>query len=70
MPCILNAANEVAVSAFLSGKIKFTQMSDLVEYTMEKAEYFSSPGLAFLESTNTRAREIAISYINELNKKS
>jgi 1-deoxy-D-xylulose-5-phosphate reductoisomerase len=70
MPCILNAANEVAVSAFLSGKIKFTQMSDLVEYTMEKAEYFSSPGLAFLESTNTRAREIALSYINELNKKS
>jgi 1-deoxy-D-xylulose-5-phosphate reductoisomerase len=70
MPCILNAANEVAVNAFLSGKISFIQMSDLVEYTMEKAEYFSSPGLAFLESTNTRAREIALSYINQLNKKS
>lgn len=70
MPCILNAANEVAVNAFLSGKIGFMQMSDLVEHTMEKTEYFSSPGLGFLETTNSKAREIALNYINELIKKS
>jgi 1-deoxy-D-xylulose-5-phosphate reductoisomerase len=70
MPCIMNAANEVAVSAFLSGKIGFVQMSDLVEYTMEHSEYFASPGLGFLETTNNQARGIALSFINELIKKS
>ena len=70
MPCIMNAANEAAVSAFLSGKIGFLEMSDVVEYTMEKTEYFASPGLGFLETSNTRARTIAQNYINELSKKS
>jgi 1-deoxy-D-xylulose-5-phosphate reductoisomerase len=70
MPCIMNAANEAAVSAFLSGKIGFLQMPDVVEYTMEKSEYFASPGLGFLETSNTRARTIAQNYINELSKKS
>jgi len=70
MPCIMNAANEVAVSAFLSGKIGFLQMSDVVEFVMEKTEYFASPGLSFLETSNTRARTIAQNYINELYKKS
>jgi 1-deoxy-D-xylulose-5-phosphate reductoisomerase len=70
MPCIMNAANEVAVNAFLSGKIGFLQMSDVVEFTMEKTEYFASPGLGFLETSNARARTIAQNYINELCKKS
>jgi len=70
MPCIMNASNEVAVSAFLSGKIGFLQMSDVVEFTMEKTEYFASPGLGFLEISNARARTIAQNYINELCKKS
>lgn len=69
MPCILNAANEVAVSAFLSGKISFLQMSEVVEHTMDKTEYFASPGLSFLETTNTKARETASHYINELIKR-
>jgi 1-deoxy-D-xylulose-5-phosphate reductoisomerase len=70
MPCIMNAANEVAVSAFLSGKIGFLQMSDVVEFTMEKSEYFASPGLGFLETSNSRAKTIAMNYINELCRKS
>lgn len=70
MPCIMNAANEVAVSAFLSGKIGFLQMSDVVEFTMEKTEYFASPGLGFLETSNSSARTVAQNYINELLKKS
>jgi 1-deoxy-D-xylulose-5-phosphate reductoisomerase len=70
MPCIMNAANEVAVSAFLSGKIGFLQMSDVVEYTMEETEYFASPGLSFLETSNSRAKTVAQNYINELCKKS
>jgi 1-deoxy-D-xylulose-5-phosphate reductoisomerase len=70
MPCIMNAANEIAVSAFLAGKIGFMKMSDVVEFTMEKTEYFASPGLGFLEVSNKRAREVASHFINELYKKS
>jgi 1-deoxy-D-xylulose-5-phosphate reductoisomerase len=66
----MNAANEVAVNAFLAGKIGFLQMSDVVEYTMGKAEYFASPGIGFLETSNNRAKAIALNYINELYKKS
>jgi 1-deoxy-D-xylulose-5-phosphate reductoisomerase len=70
LPCIMNAANEVAVNAFLAGKIGFLQMSDVVEFTMEKTEFFASPGLNFLETSNTRARAVALNYINELYRKS
>jgi len=70
MPCIMNAANEVAVNAFLSGKVGFLQMSDVVAFTMEKTEYFASPGLGFLETSNSSARTVAQKYINELLKKS
>jgi 1-deoxy-D-xylulose-5-phosphate reductoisomerase len=68
MPCIMNAANEIAVNAFLAGKIGFLQMSDLVEYTMENTEYLATPGLGFLETSNMRARGIASDYINNLCK--
>ena len=70
MPCILNAANEIAVNAFLSGRIGFLQMSDVVEHAMEKTEYFSSPGLGFLQTSDKRARAIATDYIKELQKRS
>jgi len=45
-------------------------MSDVVEFTMEKTEYLASPGLGFLETTNSNARKIAQNFINELLKKS
>jgi 1-deoxy-D-xylulose-5-phosphate reductoisomerase len=70
LPCIMNAANEVAVNAFLAGKIGFLQMSDVVEFTMENTEFLASPGLGFLETSNNRARAIALNYINELYRKS
>jgi 1-deoxy-D-xylulose-5-phosphate reductoisomerase len=70
LPCIMNAANEVAVNAFLAGKIGFLQMSDVVEFTMEKTEFFASPGLSFLETSDKRARTVALNYINELYRKS
>lgn len=59
MPCILNAANEKAVAAFLDGRIKFTDMARLVHYTMEKTPYISSPDLATLVATNKEALKIA-----------
>ncbi len=68
MPCILNAANEVAVNSFLSGKTGFVQMSDVVEYTMENTEYIAAPGLGYLESSDQVARETAVKYVNKLQK--
>ena len=68
MPCILNAANEMAVNAFLDGKIGFTQMPDIVEYTMENSLYSASPDLDLLEVSDSSARETALSFINKLQK--
>jgi len=68
MPCILNAANEVAVNSFLSGKTGFVEMSDVVEYTMDNTEYIAAPGLGYLESSDQIARETAVKYVNKLHK--
>jgi 1-deoxy-D-xylulose-5-phosphate reductoisomerase len=68
-PCILNAANEMAVTAFLEEKIGFMQMPDIVEYTLENCLYSPSPDLDFLEITDYNARELAINIINKLHKK-
>jgi len=66
MPCIMNAANEIAVTAFMDGKIGFVQMSDVVSWAMEKCSFSASPDLEFLEETDFRARELAIKYVNKL----
>jgi 1-deoxy-D-xylulose-5-phosphate reductoisomerase len=68
MPCILNAANEIAVGAFLDEKIGFTQMPEIVEYTMENCSFSPSPDLDFLEVTDTCARETALRFITKLQK--
>ncbi len=63
MPCILNAANEVAVDAFLNDKINFTEIFDIVEKTMHKAPYIKTPTLDDLFETDKEARRIAQSMI-------
>jgi 1-deoxy-D-xylulose-5-phosphate reductoisomerase len=69
MPCILNAANEIAVNAFLNEEIGFMQMPEIVEYTMENTLFNSSPDLDSLEISDAVARETALSFINKLYKK-
>lgn len=64
MPCILNAANERAVAAFLREKIKFTDMPKLAEFTMEKTPYISSPTLEDLIATNSEALRIADEWLS------
>jgi 1-deoxy-D-xylulose-5-phosphate reductoisomerase len=66
MPCILNAANEIAVNAFLTEKTGFLQMSDIVEYTMENSDFSPSPDLDFLEISDRNARVVAANFINKL----
>ena len=58
MPCILNAANEVVVEAFLSGKIGFLQMPGVIEEAMNKVSYIENPGLDDLILTNTETRKV------------
>jgi 1-deoxy-D-xylulose-5-phosphate reductoisomerase len=59
MPCILNAANEVVVEAFLREKIGFLKMSDIIEATMDKCSYLIHPGYDDYVRTDTEARRIA-----------
>jgi 1-deoxy-D-xylulose-5-phosphate reductoisomerase len=66
MPCIMNAANEIAVASFMEGKTVFTAMPDVVEYTMNKCPFSANPDLDYLEETDARAREIAADFINKL----
>ena len=59
MPCILNAANEIAVAAFLKDKIGFLNMSDLIADCMEKITFVSNPTLEDYVETNKETRILA-----------
>ena len=59
MPCILNAANEIAVEAFLNDKIGFLNMSDLIANCMEKITFVANPNLEDYVATNEATRILA-----------
>ena len=59
MPCILNAANEIAVAAFLQDKIGFLNMSDLIADCMEKITFVSNPTLEDYIATDEATRKLA-----------
>lgn len=63
MPCIMNAANEVAVAAFLQGKTSFYGITGIVERCMDGADFVENPDMdtifATNDSTAARAREMA-----------
>ncbi|NLI23345.1 MAG: 1-deoxy-D-xylulose-5-phosphate reductoisomerase [Bacteroidales bacterium] len=59
MPCIMNAANEVAVGAFIEGKIAFTKIPEIISRTLEKSEYIAVPDLNDYHRSDRLAREIA-----------
>jgi 1-deoxy-D-xylulose-5-phosphate reductoisomerase len=58
-PCILNAANEVAVAAFLRDETGFLQMSDVIEQTLLKASFVANPVYEDYVATDAEARKIA-----------
>ena len=59
MPCVLNAANEIAVDAFLNNKIGFLNMSDLIANCLEKITFVSNPSLEDYIETNRSTRILA-----------
>jgi len=58
MPCIMNAANEIAVAAFLNDKIKFLQIHEVIEQTMENAAFIEHPSLEQYIETDNEARAL------------
>ena len=63
MACILNAANEVVVSAFLQERIPFLRMSEVIEETMAKVSFIHAPTYEDYVATDAEARRIAESLI-------
>ncbi len=66
MPCILNAANEIAVESFLQDKISYLGMSDALEQTMHKVSFIKSPSLDDYFATDIEARQVAADIITKL----
>jgi len=69
MACILNAANEIAVDAFLKEQIGFLQMSDLLEYCMFHGTFLGQPTLEDYIETDLLTRKMAQNWVEKNNKK-
>lgn len=63
MPCIINAANEVVVDAFLHDKISFLRMPEVIEEVMAKVAFVNAPNLADYELTDAETRRITLDLI-------
>lgn len=63
-PCILNAANEIAVSKFLADQVGFLEMSDIVESCLNKISYISTPSFEDYVETDKETRILATELIN------
>ena len=70
IPCVLNAANESAVAAFLRDEIPFYGISDVVGECMEKAPFIAEPTVEDIFATNSRARSDADRLIESIKQKS
>ena len=64
LPCVMNAANEVAVQRFLDGKIGFLDIADVVETAMQSAHFIPNPTLDDLFETDNNIRESLIAKSN------
>lgn len=69
IPCVLNAANEVVVAAYLHGKIGFLQMSDIIEEAMAKAHFVVQPTYDDYVATDTEIRKMASELVEKTGKK-
>jgi len=61
--CILNAANEIAVEAFLQDRVGFLEMSRIIEQTLEKIPYIATPDYENYKQTNEEAKQFSRSLI-------
>lgn len=68
-PCVMNAANEIAVDSFLNHKIGFADMTCVIEEVIQKIELIHKPDLDVLEEMDRRARREAREIVKKLVKK-
>jgi len=66
MPCIINAANEVAVAGFLNHTIGFLAMSNVIEECMQQINYIAQPTLSDYLNTDKETRIFAQNLIQQL----
>lgn len=64
LPCVLNAANEIAVYAFLKNRLGFMDMTDMIERTMAKVPFIEKPTLEEYFDSDAEARNFAASLIH------
>ncbi len=64
-PCVLNAANEIVVMAFLQNKVGFLEMSDMIEKTMESVSFVEHPELEEYILSDVEAREYAAEFVKK-----
>ncbi|MDE6199787.1 MAG: 1-deoxy-D-xylulose-5-phosphate reductoisomerase, partial [Muribaculaceae bacterium] len=57
--CVINAANEVAVAAFLHGYISFPEIYGMIEHALSAVDYIGAPNYEDYVATNAKARAIA-----------
>ena len=65
-PCILNASNEIVVDAFLNEKIRYLDMTKIIEDSLNKISYIASPNLDQLIETDIVTRKYTLNKINKL----
>ena len=63
MPCIINAANEIMVEAFLKDQVGFLQMSDIIETCMQKASFITNPVYDDYVASDAEVRQLAASLL-------
>ncbi|WP_282016401.1 1-deoxy-D-xylulose-5-phosphate reductoisomerase [Marinifilum flexuosum] len=59
LPCVINAANEIVVDAFLKDQVGFLQMSDIIEEVMNKASFIQKPSYEDYVLSDSEARRLA-----------
>ena len=63
LPCIVNAANEIAVAAFIKDQIGFLEMSELIEECMNRISFLAHPGYEDYVQTDAETRKMALELI-------
>lgn len=64
--CIINAANEIAVDAFLHGKIRFMEIPSTITHALEKISFINKPTYEEYVATNAETRRVAAEYISSI----
>ena len=69
MPAVLNAANEVAVAAFLDDRLKFPQISEVVAETMTRTDYKEDTDFEIILEADRKARAVSAGVVQDVAKR-